>query len=330
MNIKKLILTSAVLITTILNYNLKANQKDNNQITVALLQLESKSYNLKENIIKGEEFCRKAKQMGADIILFPEIWSNNYIRYHYPNSRYTEDKYPLSFESWKKGAVDQNSGFIKHFQNLAKELNIAIVITYLETWKNQPRNSASLIGPDGKILMTYAKVHTSDMILTETNCTPGDDFYVCDLPIKGQVVKVGIMICFDREFPESARILMLKGAELILTPNACNLDNKRINQFQTRAYENSVAVAMANYSSPLNGRSCAFDANGDSIIVANDKESIVLASFNFDKIRQFRKGTKWGNAYRRPHKYKLLISEKVDSIFIRRNGKGEVFQRQKR
>ena len=52
------------------------------------------------------------------------------------------------------------------------------------------------------------------------------------------------MICFDREFPESARILMLKGAELILTPNACKLDEKQINQFQTRAYENSVKVTV--------------------------------------------------------------------------------------
>ena len=87
--------------------------------------------------------------------------------------------------------------------------------------------------------MTYAKVHTSDMKLTESNCTPGEDFYVCDLPVGNEKVKVGAMICFDREFPESARILMLKGAELVLTPNACSLDEKRINQFQARAFENA-------------------------------------------------------------------------------------------
>ena len=68
------------------------------------------------------------------------------------------------------------------------------------------------------------------------------------------------MICFDREFPESARILMLKGAELILTPNACELEANRIGQFRTRAFENMLGMAMANYAIPQeNGHSVAFD-----------------------------------------------------------------------
>ena len=58
------------------------------------------------------------------------------------------------------------------------------------------------------------------------------------------------MICFDREFPESARILMLKGAEIILTPNACEMEDNRICQFKTRAYENMVGVVLANYAAP--------------------------------------------------------------------------------
>ena len=67
------------------------------------------------------------------------------------------------------------------------------------------------------------------------------------------------MICFDREFPESARILMLKGAEIILTPNACELEANRIGQFRARAMENMVGVAMANYAAPQeNGHSVAF------------------------------------------------------------------------
>jgi predicted amidohydrolase len=68
------------------------------------------------------------------------------------------------------------------------------------------------------------------------------------------------MICFDREFPESARILMLKGAEVILTPNACEMEDNRICQFKTRAMENMVGVALTNYASPQeNDHSCAFD-----------------------------------------------------------------------
>jgi predicted amidohydrolase len=138
------------------------------------------------------------------------------------------------------------------------------------------------------------------------------------------------MICFDREFPESARILMLKGAEIILTPNACNLDDRRLNQFQSRAFENSVAVAMTNYSDPLNGHSCAFDAEGDEILIAGSEEGIFLVEFDIEKIRNFRKRTSWGNAYRRPQKYGVIGSMEVDSVFIRNNGKGEFFDRSAR
>lgn len=304
---------------------------DKNVIKVALLQLEPFGADLYKNMQKGEEYCRKAKKMGADIVLFPEMWSIGYTRYHWPDTKYTPDKYKLSFEEWKARAIDPYHYFIKHFQDLARELELGIIVTYLEKWEGQPRNSASVIDADGNILMTYAKVHTSDMKVTESNCTPGEDFYVCDLPVRGDTIKLGIMICFDREFPESARILMLKGAELVLTPNACNLEKKRINQFQTRAVENAMAVAMANYSAPSqNGHSCAFDANGDRILVAGEKEGVFIVAFNMNKIRMHRSKTIWGNAYRRPNRYKLLQSNEVDSVFIRNNGLKERFDREAR
>ena len=69
-------------------------------------------------------------------------------------------------------------------------------------------------------LPVLPKVHTCDFDM-EAALTPGDDFYVCTLDTAKGDVRIGAMICYDREFPESARILMLKGAELILTSNAC-------------------------------------------------------------------------------------------------------------
>ena len=116
--------------------------------------------------------------------------------------------------------------------------------------------------------MTYSKVHTLDFFKMEASFEPGEGFEVVELDTRYGPVQTGIMICYDREFPESARVLMLKGAELILTPNACGLDPLRINQFQTRAWENAVVCAMANYAEGewYNGHSCAFNANGDEII----------------------------------------------------------------
>jgi N-carbamoylputrescine amidase len=244
-----LVLTGYATVSNDIKNEIDTNISDKN-IKVALLQLSPLGANVDANLKKGEEFCRKAKSLGADIALFPEMWSIGYSRFHWPGTQFSPENFPLSLEDWKAKAVDNRSKFIIHFQHLAIELNMAIVITYLEKWNGLPRNSSSVIDSKGNILMTYAKVHTSDFKAMESNCTPGADFYVCDLPVKGDVIKIGIMTCFDREFPESARILMLKGAELILTPNACRLEEKRINQFQTRAYENAVGVAMTNYPVP--------------------------------------------------------------------------------
>ena len=75
-------------------------------------------------------------------------------------------------------------------------------------------------------------------------------------------VRVGAMICYDREFPESARILMLKGAELILVPNACPMEINRLAQLRGRAFENMTAIATCNYPDTVpdcNGRSTVFD-----------------------------------------------------------------------
>ena len=139
------------------------------------------------------------------------------------------------------------------------------------------------------------------------------------------------MICYDREFPESARILMLKGAELILTPNACELEENRIGQFRARAYENMVGVAMANYAAPQeNGHSVAFDAvafdenektQNTLIIEAGEEEGVYIAEFYMDRIRAYRERETWGNAFRKPKKYGLLISPEVEHPFIRESAR---------
>ncbi len=311
--------------------NEEYSETSDSLIRVALLQIRPYGANIESNLRKGEDYCRKAKALGADIVLFPEMWSIGYSNFYLPGNVPAEKNSSLSFEEWEAKAIDSKSEFIIHFQHLAAELNMAIVINYLEKWNGPPRNSSTLIDSKGNIMMTYAKVHTCDFTTMEANCSPGDDFYVCALPIRGNMVKIGIMICYDREPPESARILMLKGAELILTPNACTLDKKRINQFQTRALENAVGVAMTNYPKPFqNGHSCAFDSKGDKILVAGEHEGIFMVPFNIIKIREHRKITIFGNAFRRPDKYHLLISPLVDSIFIRNNGLGRKFIREKR
>jgi predicted amidohydrolase len=287
-------------------------------VKVALLQMTACDDGQDANLAKGETFCRRAKDMGADIALFPEMWNIGYTFY--------DPSQPNAHEVWLAQAIGQEDSFVTHFEALAQELNMAIALTYLERWDDTPRNSVSLIDRHGRILMTYAKVHTCDFD-AEADLTPGEDFHVCVLDTEQGQVKVGAMICFDREFPESARILMLKGAELILTPNACELEANRLGQFRARAFENMVGMAMTNYAAPQeNGHSVAFDAVAfdeneepqDTLIVeAGEEQGVYVAEFDMDRIRAYREREVWGNAFRKPGRYDLLTSPKVEYPFIR-------------
>lgn len=287
-------------------------------IKVALLQMTGCGHDRDANLAKGDAFCRRARTMGADVALFPEMWSVGMTFY--------DPKREGDRQRWQALAISRDDPFIIHFRNLARELNMAIALTYLEKWNGSPRDSVSLIDRHGEIVLTYAKVHTCEFDL-EAALTPGDGFPVCALDTEQGDVKIGFMICFDREFPESARILMLEGAELILTPNACTLDDHRLSQFKTRAYENMAGVAMTNYAAPQNnGRSAAFDGVAypvedqprDTLIIeAGAREDVYLATFDMDRIRAYRKREVWGNAYRRPRLYGMLTAEEVEPPFLR-------------
>lgn len=289
-------------------------------LNIALLQMISNGDDQEANLKKADEYCRKAAAMGADIALMPEMWNIGYADYP---GKTREDS-----EKWAAKAVSRDSEYVRHFASLAKELNMAIVVTYLEKWRGAPRNSATLIDRNGKQIFTYSKVHTCDFTKRETACTPGDEFKVGELDTAKGKIAVGMMICYDREFPESARVLMLKGAELILTPNACTLNDMRLDQFKTRAYENAVAVAMTNYAlhhPGCNGWSVAFDAKGQTLVQAHGQEDIYMASVDLAVLRDYRKNTIWGGAFRRPHRYKVLVKDGELSVFERGNAFGEKF-----
>jgi predicted amidohydrolase len=165
----------------------------------------------------------------------------------------------------------------------------------------------------------------------EAALTPGDAFHVASLSTAKGQVRIGMMICYDWEFPESARALMLDGAEVILTPNACELNEDRIGQFRTRAFENMVAVAMTNYPAPhCNGHSCAFDGvaylsddtdRDHKIIEAGPEPGVVFADVDLDLLRQYRKNEVWGDAYRKPYAYGALVSGTASEPFRRRDSR---------
>lgn len=150
------------------------------------------------------------------------------------------------------------------------------------------------------------------------------------LDTKAGDIKIGAMICYDREFPESARILMLKGAEIILVPNACPMEINRISQLRGRAFENMFGIATCNYPAgkpDCNGHSTAFDgitcAEGVAypretcILEAGEESGIYMANFDMELLRFYRAHEVHGNAYRHPSKYNLLTDNQVEAPFRR-------------
>ena len=284
-------------------------------LKIALLQIAPDG-SLEENLAKGIRACREAKEQGADIALFPEMWSNGYRIYDRPP------------EQWRAEAISADDGFILAFGKLAKELELAICVTFLEAWEGGPRNSLVLFDRLGEKRLAYAKVHTCDFG-EERYLTPGEGFETAVLDTAKGPVKVGAMICYDREFPESARILMLKGAELILTPNACPMEINRLSQLRARAFENMTAIATCNYPGTVpdcNGGSSVFDgvaylpqmegSRDTCILQAGEEEGIYMAALDLDQLRAYREQEVHGNAYRHPEKYGPLTELKVELPFI--------------
>jgi len=159
---------------------------------------------------KAAEFCHRAAEMDADIALMPEMWSIGYTRFDPEKTGAREEFY--------YDALALQDETVQRFAMLARDLDMAIGFTYLEQFEPAPRNALTLFDRPGEVVFTYAKVHTSDFKSMEASMTPGEGFPTGVLNTRAGPVRVGSMICFDREQPESARILMLQGAELVLTP----------------------------------------------------------------------------------------------------------------
>lgn len=273
---------------------------------VAVLQERSLPGELEKNINTIVENMEIAVKNNADILLLPECFITGY-------------QLPID----NKDAIADESDFIRHLCLAAKELQIGVVATALTKGLRKPQNSAFVIDKNGKVLMKYSKVHTCDFA-DEKSLEGGDEFKICDF----HGTKIGIMICYDREYPESARVLMLKGAEIILVPNDCGAMKPRIQALSTRAYENMVGVVMANPNGENSGNSCAFspvcwDKDGicidNTIFLADEMtEGLYYADFNMEQIRLYREQEMMGNTFRKVKAYGELLSNHIDYPFIRK------------
>ncbi|MBD3176240.1 MAG: carbon-nitrogen hydrolase family protein [Armatimonadia bacterium] len=288
-------------------------------LNIALLQISAAPWDVDENLRRAVDACRRAAAMGAHIALLPECFSTGYVL--------PEDDSDDSRRRLEDAAIDTDHDYVRSLRELARELGLAIGATYLGRGRHGPRNSVSVIDHRGEVRLTYSKCHTCDFS-DEAILEPGDGFPVAKVSTGAGPVKVGCMICYDREFPESARALMLGGAEVVLVPNACDLEINRLSQFRARAFENMMALAMANYPAPRNnGHSVAYDGiaflevDGDPrdmlVVEAGEAEGVYMAPVDLEALRDYRSRETWGDAYRKPKLYGALTENTPAPPFVR-------------
>ena len=288
-------------------------------VTVAAVQMKCSTH-VEENIAKADALVREAAEKGAQIILLPELFERQYFcqerRYEY-------------YEFAKE--VNENDA-VKHFSALAKELSVVIPVSFYEKDVNRLFNTVAVIDADGSNLGIYRKTHIPDDHYYQEKFyfVPGDTgFQVFDTAYG----KIGVGICWDQWFPESARCMALMGAEILFYPTAIGsepiLDCDSMPHWrrcmQGHAAANIMPLIAANrigtetvqpsednqqQSSSLTFYGSSFIADETGALVEQadrENEGVLTHSFDLDAIREMRHS--WGVFRdRRPEMYGALKS----------------------
>ncbi|MFQ6583421.1 carbon-nitrogen hydrolase family protein [Priestia megaterium] len=195
-------------------------------LKIALAQLRSNLHDKNKNLKRVFGTMEAAKDQGADFVLFPELFLTGF----------------LLNEQVEELAESVEGELITKVKKYAKELQIGVILGFPERHHFKIYNSAVFINKKGEIVGTYRKIHLFDH--ENSYFTSGDSIPVFDTP-QG---KFGVMITYDMEFPEVARILALKGAEVVfvLCANMIPYEHHQHVYLRSRALENHIFIAAAN------------------------------------------------------------------------------------
>ena len=266
------------------------------KIKVAATQM-SCSWEIEENISKAKILIDKAAKKGANIILLQELFQTPYFCIQYDE------------KIFKLAQTFDNNKILDEMSKIAKDLNVVLPISFFEKDNNAYFNSIAVINADGNILGKYRKSHIPDGpgYLEKYYFNPGNTgFKVWETKFG----KIGIGICWDQWFPEAARIMALKGAEILFYPTAIGdelmskYDSSSAWQrvMQGHAAANIVPVVASNrigsetvkdQTNGFYGKSFICDRTGNIISEASkDKEEIIIAEIDIEENHLFRRN--WG------------------------------------
>lgn len=287
------------------------------QVTVAAVQMQC-SREVSENIEKAERMVREAAKRGANVILLSELFERQY---------FCQER---CYEYYSFAQPVEENTAVCHMSGVAKELGVVLPISFYEKSDNVLYNSVAIIDADGTVLGVYRKTHIPDDHYYQEKFyfTPGNTgFKVWDTKFG----RIGVGICWDQWFPETARAMAVRGAEIILYPTAigsepileCDSMPHWRRAMQGHAAANLVPVIAANRigletvepSESNGGQSSALLFYGSSFITdetgeivesaGRDTEEILVHTFDLDLTLENRMS--WGIFRdRRPEVYKNI------------------------
>ena len=281
------------------------------KVVVAATQM-SCTWDREATLAKAEKLVREAALKGANIILLQELFETPYFCQRH------------DFEYMDLATTPEENPAVKRFQEVAKELDVVIPVSFFERAGNAAFNSIAIIDADGTVLGKYRKTHIPDgMPYAEKFLfTPGDTGFKV---WKTKYGTIGVGICWDQWFPEAARCMALLGAEILFYPTAIGsepvlqTDSKPHWQrcMQGHAAANIMPVVASNRighevqkdsEMTFYGSSFIADETGGLVAEADrETEGVITAEFDLDAIAQKRR--EWGVFRdRRPEMYGTLLT----------------------
>jgi len=233
--------------------------------TVAGLRVTPERWNKEANFAKLATYARQASARVAKLVITPEGFLEGYVANDKQNPGISEERYRSIGEG-----ID--GPLINRVRGLAKELKIYLLVGFAELRDGKMFNSAVIFSPEGAVTLHYSKAHNAH---DEPYNTKGTLFPVADTVLG----RLGTLICYDRQLPETSRILAIKGAQFILVPAWGSYGEMNDMMMRTRANENSVFVAF------VHPKRCLF-INPKGVVIAKDSgesDQIVTAHIELDE-----------------------------------------------
>jgi len=263
---------------------------------IGLIQFAGLPNEKPHNIETATHLIREAAAAGAQVVMTPEVALTGFV----------------GGEAERAMAEPIPGPSTEHFAALARELDVYILLGLSELRDGHLYNAMAAIDRRGEVMGVMRKVHINRHEIPG-GWRNGSEFPVWRFETNTGVFTGGIMICYDREHPESARLLMLQGADVIFNPLACPCPTDDIHRclLRTRAFENAVYLCMTNHAAPReNGHSMAIDFHGAILQEAGEGEEIVLRKLDLDALRVYRKDALYGQKHRRPDCYGRIVENR--------------------